>query len=353
MDTLPQRDDLIYKEIEEFQDYELTNCVAYEMAIRNNKNFEKIDNVIRFYEENKDFISYWISEKKEYDEKLFLTGSEKHHIIIEMLLNIEILPFFEYGDIISFIDNRIKNRIYEIIKILNNQYKSDEIIIKFDNANIIYNDLLSSIILSRIIEKEGYKIITELYVEDEHGFIPIDKNDENSDYKQIETIEDFNDFYQLEDRENIEVISKIEPIFKRPKLKINKFKINSIIGEIDFSLPKEELIAYISKIKDDFDKDNSIIKTPLELLGETLEKSDNKKTPKKPKASVYADWFYIYDYWKYEKIQGKTDKDIFVALEVENNVPYKEDMLRKIRDKMKYFIDDLGYKELITGVKNS
>ena len=34
MDKLPQRDDLIYKEIEEFQDYELTNCVAYEMAIR-------------------------------------------------------------------------------------------------------------------------------------------------------------------------------------------------------------------------------------------------------------------------------------------------------------------------------
>jgi hypothetical protein len=40
MDRLPQRDDLIYKEIEEFQDYELTNCVAYEMAIRN-KEFEK------------------------------------------------------------------------------------------------------------------------------------------------------------------------------------------------------------------------------------------------------------------------------------------------------------------------
>ena len=35
MDRLPQRDDLIYKEIEEFQDYELTNCIAYEMAIRN------------------------------------------------------------------------------------------------------------------------------------------------------------------------------------------------------------------------------------------------------------------------------------------------------------------------------
>ena len=58
-------------------------------------------------------------------------------------------------------------------------------------------------------------------------------------------------------------------------------------------------------------------------------------------------------HWKYEKALGKTDKDIFVALEIENDVPYKEDMLRKTRDKMKYFIDDLGYKELITGVKNS
>ncbi|WP_419673566.1 hypothetical protein [Aliarcobacter butzleri] len=34
MDKLPQRDDLIYKEIEEFEDYELTNCIAYEMATR-------------------------------------------------------------------------------------------------------------------------------------------------------------------------------------------------------------------------------------------------------------------------------------------------------------------------------
>jgi len=144
---------------------------------------------------------------------------------------------------------------------------------------------------------------------------------------------------------------KLNMKHSRPKIKINETSLFSI--DLNLNLSKEELIAYISKIKDDFDKDNSIIKTPLELLGETLEKSDNKKIPKKPKASVYADWFYIYDYWKYEKALGKTDKDIFVALEVENDVPYKEDMIRKIRDKMKYFIDDLGYKELITGIKNS
>ena len=31
----PKREDLIYKEIENFEDYELTQCIAYEMAIRN------------------------------------------------------------------------------------------------------------------------------------------------------------------------------------------------------------------------------------------------------------------------------------------------------------------------------
>lgn len=34
MDNLPKRDDPIYREIEQFKDYELTECIAYEMAIR-------------------------------------------------------------------------------------------------------------------------------------------------------------------------------------------------------------------------------------------------------------------------------------------------------------------------------
>ena len=38
---LPKRKDPIYKEIEEFKDYEFTNCIAYEMAIRN-KEVQKV-----------------------------------------------------------------------------------------------------------------------------------------------------------------------------------------------------------------------------------------------------------------------------------------------------------------------
>jgi len=34
---LPKRTDLIYKQIENFEDYEFTYCIAYEMAIRTPK----------------------------------------------------------------------------------------------------------------------------------------------------------------------------------------------------------------------------------------------------------------------------------------------------------------------------
>ena len=42
---LPKRSDLIYKEIEEFEDYEYSNCIAYEMCTRN-KEVKKLLNII-------------------------------------------------------------------------------------------------------------------------------------------------------------------------------------------------------------------------------------------------------------------------------------------------------------------
>lgn len=293
MDRLPQRDDLIYKEIEEFQDYELTNCIAYEMAIRN----ENISALVNKYLKKRFVFSY--TEEKNDD--------------IELLKN--------YG---FTLETMLMTKILKILK-------ED---IKVFSGLVSRNATYPNNILKNKINNNSY-----VYFEKDSFF--------------SESFDDKNTIVEKIDEKNIDknFISSIHFSFRRPQLKFKKNKIFNT--ETNLNLSKEELIAYISKIKDEYDKDNSIIKTPLELLGETLEKSNNKKTPKKPKASVYADWFYIYDYWKYEKTQEKTDKDIFIALEVENNVPYKEDMLRKIRDKMKYFIDDLGYKELITGVKNS
>ena len=43
MKHLPKRKNKVYKAIENFKDFELTNCIAYEMAIRNDKNIELIN----------------------------------------------------------------------------------------------------------------------------------------------------------------------------------------------------------------------------------------------------------------------------------------------------------------------
>jgi len=50
MRNLPKRDDTIYKEIESFEDYELTQCITYEMAIRNDGILFNLGNCIKLIE---------------------------------------------------------------------------------------------------------------------------------------------------------------------------------------------------------------------------------------------------------------------------------------------------------------
>lgn len=80
MDKLPQRDDLIYKEIQKFQNYELTNCIAYEMAIRNTEVKELLKEIILYplYE-----FSPYEDKHIELDEKL-----EKNFLLILKLESI-------------------------------------------------------------------------------------------------------------------------------------------------------------------------------------------------------------------------------------------------------------------------
>lgn len=59
-----KRNDDVYLEIESFADYELTQCIAYEMAIRNYQNLFAINEVINYYETNN------IEQEAFYDEEL-------------------------------------------------------------------------------------------------------------------------------------------------------------------------------------------------------------------------------------------------------------------------------------------
>lgn len=76
--------------------------------------------------------------------------------------------------------------------------------------------------------------------------------------------------------------------------------------QFNLNLPKEELLSYLKKIKDNYDNDNSILKSPLELLGEELGiESENIKNMK---PMEWADTFYIYDYFKSNKNDNPTRK---------------------------------------------
>jgi hypothetical protein len=269
---LPSREDVIYEEIEEFKDYELTNCIAYEMAVR-------VDEV-------KEYLKKWENGRRKWSNGE--TDTNEVSIFSKILTN--------HG-FNSVLDILMKPTSQYFVEYVNKKSKYVEIDGKF----------------GKDLSNHFFCVDTEKKELENEGFI----------HKNI----------------------KME--FSRPKL---TFKETTNLN-LNLSLSEDELIAQIKKIKAEYNKDNSFIKTPLEMLGEDLEKADNSKYPKKPKATIFADWFFIYDYWKYNHLQGLVDADIWIDLELMSEIPYKQDMVRKIRDKMRFYIDELHCKELATGMR--
>ena len=315
MTQLPKRSDSIYKEIEEFKDYELTNCIAFEMAIRNNQVF-KID-------EEQSELNYNL---KDFD----IDENIKQDILDFAVVNNYMKKSYD-----EFLEKEIeksRNSTQEEIKVSQNERKQNI----FKHYEIF-------------IKNKGLDLLNDEQLYKEHGNLTNYKDFSNKTKK-----------YLIE--KSFELRPKIIEEFSRPTLKIeNTLKIDIIINP---NLPKDELISYVSKIKDEYDKNNSIIKSPLEILGEVLEKNNNKHTQKKPKAEKYADWFYIYDCYQILKADdgSKSNETIYNEIDLlllEYYDSTKEDYYsietykKTIMKNMKYLIDELGYKELITGVRNN
>ena len=381
MDKLPQRDDLIYKEIEEFQDYELTNCIAYEMTVRNQEVkiiINEIDNLlvklgkeyltIREDTSNKlniDFDEIYKGWEEYQDTKFEDEEDRKEPNYQNFFLN----KNDSYLEIVKFLNILLKTYwiryIYED-DILSYELKSDK-----NDTRSFYE------IKKRLIELE---LIQEL---DE---IKIDKNGEI--IKNVSTLSQFN-------KDKVINLNRIYPNEDIKRLIIPKEYNKNISLKLNLNLPKEELIAYISKIKDEYDKDNSIIKTPLELLGKTLENENIyiKNLPKRDIKKIYADMFFIYDYfifqdkkyknereklknklktkikeinktWDYDKLDKKEKIEQFSDnYKIEKQKYSKEQIIYELMEKltfnktkvndylkiMRIFIDDLEYKKLLTG----
>ena len=367
----PSRSDEIYKEIESFEEYELTQCVAYEMAVRNEDILKAIDECIKFYNDNKESIFY------QDDEGGF--NSEKYSYS-EFLLNtlkamIEDIPFIDscYGCyFVCFRDKRINNEFYKIVdeldkKEFNGIDEDEELLNINNNVTLTSNGLTESKTIHSNIERKGYSIDHSITVSIESYVY-----DENiEDYKDASTIEDIKRY--LYDEGNINdaeaSISIIEK-FKRPKLvfydDLKSINVNLLL---DINKPLNELIAYITHIKKDLEENQNILKAPIELLGENLQKADDiskmcikNKNGKKfcfdgrngvTKTQKFADMFFIYDMNKLEVKESKIRVMIDEHYDPNNEKKsgMSQDTFRKYLHIAKDYIDNQRYKEIITGIK--
>ncbi len=194
---------------------------------------------------------------------------------------------------------------------------------------------------------------------------------------------------EILDEDFLKGLTMIRTQNKIPHVKINysvptlKFKYEKTVNvPINLNLNKKELNEYISKIKDDFDRDRNVVKSTLEIFGESLIDAQEPKSKKKNASKKdFADAIYIYDLYKYfENIYEKKSKkdndyskynlhiDVSLASGISDAHNFflrnstvkmsknkktdelkKSDEVERLYKLMREYIEGERYKELITG----
>lgn len=283
---LPGRNDDIYTVIEGFKDYEYTNCIAYEMAIRN----DEVKSLLR------EIVNYPLYEYSPFEDKHFELDKELESIY--------------------FIDYKIRRHIekgYDFFIEVHHKEFSDMLnYVKF--RQILKREEFKEDILNNLIEDEK-KVLNYYYKNFEKLEFVWDKHTTEEDrihtnskplVRKICGINADGKLITEEDEKKAIIEDRNFLQFKRPRLSIPKDLDKTINISINPNLPLEELKAYIEHIKLEYDKENSIIKSPLELLGEEIsaETIDFKNMTSKE----WADCFFIYDYYKLSTDNQKTTK---------------------------------------------
>lgn len=412
---LPLIDDPRYEFIKNYEEFEFSNCIAYEMLIRTDE-FQKakflymiIEDIQSMYQSSLRDILNSIKESLQYFHKDIQNILSKYinSDVLEKDSNKTLLNKI-LVDLIKELEN--SKIILKDLGILNLTSFLGQDMIDLTDENFVLIDQVQRDLPIKDFDN-GLELLIKFYLTKESIYI---KNDtelkfEKIKYSNIEEIlnkilDNIGSYY-LEINSNIIQLSKnmtismldgelkdllkkhynkykyinIQPNYTRPSLHFIDAKIVNLPINLNFS--RNELIALVSKIKDDYDNKESRIKTPLEILGEKLEKfikpnSENKLPSKtfQEKRIAFANAFCVYDLDKvlapifdkknedFRKKQGKgeIDKDEtnpytkeYLKSEISSITGLSEDNIKVYRTLMKEYINKKKFVDLIKGFSNN
>lgn len=338
------RNDGKYTEIDSFEPYELTPCIAYEMAIRNDKVKRLLKRHIKIstmleddqYMLNrymtKDFFAfiYGYKDNKEIDEEYpkYKKLYEQKQATYKKLIKEDYKKFIDdYIDMCTELNIVTLTDLQKMIE--------DELI----NDYLIYPEgYCRSIPHSQAIECEE---ITNKEKQEKKQIL----NNDNADdglcirYEKV-TYKEFIKYQSIHIQNNEYFINNIIPNFKR---QVNDQ--SQPILPINFSLPLNEIVEYITKIKEQINP-----KTPFELLGKELEKANDLTSLDQIQidnpSKRLSDMLYVYDM----KQKGYFNTDIINEVDgYHGKSAYLRLYLDKYYKTAQKYIDNEKYKELITG----
>ena len=299
--TKPKRDDFEYKEIENFEDFELLNNAVYEMAIRT-KEVKELFKIYNFCESSIDKIKKFVASNK-YDEQI----KKK-----EQIINTEILPNeinMEYKtpeenfqiELKRFESNLLLNKDDELYKLLTldlDIFKEKIGIFPLEEKTI--NEMEEASSKLSTLSYTIYEIIQKEYYIDFFGNIETKKQEkveyEESDTTSLYIKREFEDNYYIEtviDADNNKLTKTMYPLTKRKLFTDHILRFSS-----------NHLIIYKEAIK---------------FIEDFFKLNDEKM--KKQKA--LADAFFCYDYYKY-RLEQVNRKNKEAELKNSNNILLQE-----------------------------
>ena len=340
-----KRNDRQYIEVEEFEDYELTQCIAYEMAFRNPENIEAIEYLTDDYIRNKEKIQFYYNEQKKRKTNPItrrLIGPINLATISPLLHScFMMLDIIDFDCPNIFMDKRFNNDFLELLSLeqTRKRYISLDKYLQINTNEYEIN-------VENTIERNGYSILSKLTAFHDSDDLTFNTSDISpSAVNETQVI--------------------IKENFKRPKINVKSFHSLDTTLNVNLNRPIKEILAYVKYVKEDLEK-NKLMKSPIELIGIELNKADNLVCDDEgekcfdprsilSKQEKMADMFFVYDCLKDGYSQRKIQHEIYNYYSgkgIETKT-MDSNTLRKYRDIAYEYIEKGRYRELLTGIKET